>query len=219
MIGNKNEQLNQLFDSWETEVGEYTSKFVRDGIIYEDLFEKASPKILFMMKEPNNPDQKSGDFRKWWKDELKGSFDIRLAEWSYGLLNNFPPYDSIWMSGHQAALNSIHKIAFMNIKKSGGKSVSNEAEMNQHARQNKNYIHHQISIIDPEIIVLGWTWESLRTTIFPNLSWKDSGHGARIARFNTIKIIDFIHPSSRTSAPATYYFLKTIVSCDSFKNL
>ena len=71
---NKTEQLNQLFDEWEQTVSEYKGKFVRDGIINEQFYETASPKILFIAKEPNNPKQDAGDFREWWKEEISHAF-------------------------------------------------------------------------------------------------------------------------------------------------
>ena len=92
----KTEQLNQLFDDWELAIPEYKEKFVRDGIINERLFQTAPKKILFIMKEPNNPSQNPGDFREWWKDRIEYTFSYRIAEWSYGLLNNFPKFDDIW---------------------------------------------------------------------------------------------------------------------------
>ena len=39
----------------------------------------------------------------------------RLAEWSYGIINDFSPYKNI-----KNKLSYLRRIAFMNVKKSGG---------------------------------------------------------------------------------------------------
>ena len=92
---NKTEQLNQLFDEWEQTVSEYKGKFVRDGIINEQFYQIASPKILFIAKEPNDPEQTAWDFRELWKADISRTFSFRIAEWSYGILNSFPEYNPL----------------------------------------------------------------------------------------------------------------------------
>ena len=72
---NKTQQLNNLFTKWENEIPEYKNKFVRDGIINEDVWDKTNPKILFIAKEPNhyeNPQQ--GDFRLDWNNGIVITF-------------------------------------------------------------------------------------------------------------------------------------------------
>jgi len=214
----KTDQLNQLFKNWELAVPEYQGKFVRDGIINEKLYLTASLKILFITKEPNNPEQKPGDFRDWWKDEIKYAFSYRIAEWSYGLLNNFPKYDEIW-SNNDIALNAIQHIAFMNIKKSGGAGNSELNNMIEHIKQNISFIHRQIEIIEPEIIITGTSWNELRNTLFPNLGWLKSGYDIDIAKFKQSKVVDFYHPSSRTPPAASYSLLQNIVGSEAFKEL
>ena len=158
---NKTEQLNQLFDEWEQAIPEYKDKFVRDGIINEKIYQTTSPKILFIMKEPNNPKQNPGDFREWWKDEIKYAFSYRIAEWSYGLLNNFPQFDDIWAK-NDSAHDAIQHIAFINIKKSGGGGNSEYNRMIEHLKINFDFLYRQIAIISPDIIITGTSWNKLR---------------------------------------------------------
>ena len=62
-MDSKTQQLDQLFQRWEEQVPEYRGHLVKDGIIEEDLFNLTNPKILFITKEPNNPEQRADDFR------------------------------------------------------------------------------------------------------------------------------------------------------------
>lgn len=213
----KTEKLNKLFDEWEYSNKEYKNKFVKDGINNEELFNKAKHKILFITKEPNNPKQEAGDFREWWKEKLAYSFSFRIAEWSYGILNNFPEYDEIWKDNRPH--DSIQQIAFMNLKKCGGGGSAEYDRMMNHANLNFTYLHKQIEIIQPDLIITGTSWPELRNSIFQNIVWVPSGYGIEIAKFKQAKVIDFYHPSSRTPPSASYSLLQNIISSKKFKSL
>lgn len=214
----RTEQLNQLFDEWEQTNFEYKDKFVKDGIVVEEFYNSATTKILFITKEPNNPEQTAGDFREWWKKEIAYTFSYRIAEWSYGLLNNFPQYDDIWKE-NGLAHKAIQHIALMNIKKSGGSGNAEYARMMEHLKTNYDFLHRQIEIISPEIIILGTSWNELRDGLFPNIKWQKSGYDILIGRHNNARVIDYYHPSSRTAPAASYSLLQNIVSSNNFKQL
>ena len=210
-------QLNSLFNEWEQTVSEYKGKFVRDGIVNENLYQIASTKILFITKEPNNPNEEAGDFREWWRDKIKYAFSCRLEEWSYGLLNNFPEYDEVWKE--KRTHNAIQQIAFMNIKKSGGGGNSELNRMMEHLKMNFDFLQREIEIIDPDIIITGTTWNKLRNGLFPEIKWQNSGYDIAIGRYKKAKVIDYYHPSSRTPPAASYSLLQNIFSSDKFKKI
>lgn len=210
-MNNKTNQLNKLFEQWENEIPGYKGKFQRDGIINEELYNQAERKILFIEKEPNNPNQESGDYRDWWNEEMYYAFTYRIAEWSFGLLKEFPSYDKVWLDE-----NEVHKmlksIAFMNVKKIGGTGNSKESEMLEHAKKNFEFIHKQIEIIKPEIIITGFSWESLVDSIFPKVKWRKSGYDTGICKYGDAVVIDFYHPSSRNAPAASYSLLQNIIN-------
>lgn len=210
----KNQQLDDLFTTWQKRLNE---NIVKDGIISEKEFDKAPKKVLFITKEPNNPKKDAGDFRKWWKDKIKYTFSIRIAEWSHGIMEGFPPYDDIKRSD-QLKLKALHKVAFMNIKKVGGTGNSEYASIFDHSKKYKDLILEEIKIIAPEIIILGVSWKSIRKELFGD-GWKDSGYDIAIKKFNGAKLIDYYHPSSRTGTSATYSLLQNIINSTAFKTL
>jgi len=215
----KTKKLNSLFEKWEENVPEYKGKFIRDGIIEEQFYNKSSMKILFIAKEPNDPKQEEAwDFREWWKTEIKFTFSYRIAEWSYGLLNNFPAFDEIW-NKFELYNDAIRSIAFMNIKKSGGIGYSEIKTIIEHLKKNINFIHEQIEIIRPEIIITGTSKDELRNALFPNLDWIKSGYNIDIAKYKKSKVIDFYHPSSLTPPAASYSLLQNIVGSEAFRGL
>lgn len=216
----KTEQLNSLFDVWENQVSEYKGVFVKDGIINEELYLIASPKVLFVAKEPNNPKQEPGDYREWWKQEIKYRFSRTLSKWAIGILNNFPSYDDR-LEQKYSAHEAIQSIAFINIKKSGGSARSNDDIVMEHLKNNFEFLHKQIAIITPEIIIAGVSTPRLRNELFPETSWVDSGYeGIKVGRYKDAKVLDFYHPSS-SSAPGSFYYtlLKEIINDDVFRKM
>ncbi len=81
---NVQQKIDALLKDWESSMPKYHDSFIGDGIINEDEYQKASPKILFIMKEPNDKSQTKWSFQELWNDKLKGHFTYRIAEWSYG---------------------------------------------------------------------------------------------------------------------------------------
>jgi len=171
------------------------------------------------MKEPNNPHKDTGDYRNWWKETIKYIFSIRIGEWSYGILNEFPEYTTFYKS-RELKHSAILQIAFMNVKKVGGKGTSNLNTILQYVQKNLYLIKKEIKIIDPQIVILGLSFSGkLRDMIFSEAKWK-YGKGIRFTRFENMRIIDFYHPSARNkTSEELYYLLRDIIQSEEFNNL
>jgi hypothetical protein len=217
----KTECINQLCKQWKTIFNFKEGDFYADGIINEELYNRspAGKKLLFITKEPNatnhekNPDR---SFITEWNNENPAyPFAQRIAEWTYGVFNDFPPFDEIPHNKNQF----LRHIAFMNVKKSGGKGLAIHQDIYTVARQQRELINKQISIIEPEIIITGLSSEKVRNTLWPNVEWKTCGYSVLVGRNNNAKIIDFYHPSCRAAPAATYSLLQNVIRSNSFKNL
>lgn len=217
-MNNKTIQLDELFDRWQNSNVDQKNAFKRDGINDEQKFENGKPKILFITKEPNDPKQEEGDYRKWWKSEIKYSFSIRIAEWSYGILNGFPEYDVV-RRDLNGLLNALHSVAFMNIKKIGGKGISNDEVILETLKRDYKFIQDEIRIIEPDIIITGLSVKPIREELFKTIKWHESGYSIAIGKHNGVKVIDFYHPSSRTAPAASYSLLEKVITSKAFKQL
>lgn len=158
-------------------------------------------KILFITKEANNPTQNSGDFRKWWSEELYGIHAHRIGTWAYGLLNKFPPLDNLT---NKLKHESLQKVAFINLKKTGGKSTSNKSEIIIYLEKNKEFLKEQINIINPNIIVGGISYSDVWEKLFDSDLKQDN----KLLKYKNTTIIDFYHPSCRISNQKLYDSLK-----------
>jgi hypothetical protein len=201
---NKNDQLDQLFQKWKS-INNY-QRFKSDGIIDEDLFIKAKKKILFIGKEANDPDGEDGDFRKWWNEEMTGGFSIRIGEWAYGILNDFPVFETIKRNQKWEALRSV---SFMDVKKPAGGSSSIESEIIEYIKKDMDFIKEEIEIIDPEIII-SFIGSKGNQLIFGE-DWNTTGYHVNYLKSEKRLVIDFYHPSNQGGSTMNYVLLEKII--------
>ena len=216
----KTARLNRLFDEWKQQrPKEETRGMCLDGIVCEERYEKMKPKVLFIAKEPNDPERKGFDFRKWWcEDGPKYPFSWRLCEWAYGIWNEFPPLSKFDKADE---LEIMRSIAFMNLKKVGGGSTADPQTIRDTTKRDRDFLYRQIKIIEPDVIVGGIGDSGLWSLLFCGTEFHDSGfnigvaHGAVGER--KVPVIDFYHPSYRVPRAMQYCLLgrvfQTIQTC------
>ena len=214
----KTEQLNELFDSWVQQFPKYKGKFIKDGIIDENIYDLQKIKLLFITKEPNNPDQNDSDFRIWWSKEVKYSFSHRICEWAYGFQKGFPPIVEIPYDNEKRR-EIMKSIAFMNLKKSGGKASADYKEIERVLIEEKDLLLQEIFIINPNIIIGGLGKTDYWKYLFPTVEFKDSGFDIKVARVGGWKLIDFYHPSYRVPRSMSYALLGAVSKSKVFTEL
>jgi len=213
---NKTTELDNLYKVWQEKVPSYKSQFIYDGIINEKKYDQNETKVLFIAKESNDDTQAEWDYREWWSKEIKYRFVHRISEWAYGFLNNFPNLETI---DYEKQLEAIQSIAFMNIKKIGGGSISDYDDIRKHLIRDKDFLLREIEIIDPDIIVGSLTWSDLWDTLLDEDKQKIMINGIEVFRWKTMKVIDYYHPSNQYPRSMNYALLKSIYETQEFKNL
>jgi len=221
----KTAALDCHFAKWRQQTRNAIKTFHADGIVHEPTYSKAKLKLCYLMKEPNNPPKDDFgakfDFREWWRDEpIKGGFSARIAEWSFGLLNGFPPYDNVWSTEEGRAVEDIRRsIALVNVKKSGGVgSTEHNAFMRALGASEKQQavlaelVREELRIIDPDVVVMGLRLGKLRETLFRDVNWTPSGYSVDLCLWEGRVLIDFYHPSARAASAAAYCLLEKVTS-------
>ena len=191
--------------------GFISSQLIGDGIINPEIFSIQNPKILFICKEHNQllDELKNADYKIWWNQGLKYSFSRRIAEWSFGLLNNFEAFDKIT---DYDRLKSLQSIAFINVKKIAAGSKADHDELNELIIKSKNSLLNQIRSINPDLIICSLGQWKLIHSLF-DVDWEDfkSVEGMNGSfDWEGIKIIGFRHPSNRKKLADSYELLKKI---------
>lgn len=213
------EELELLFESWKKKEKHLGKIFNSDGIICEEEWKKQDKKILFILKEAYHRDIKivndydlaedlsnNGPWKNIWK---------RVAEWSYGLVKTTSNYTEPYRSLNEAEANSyLKKVAVINIKKSDGKSKSNNKDIIQYAEYDAEEILREIEIINPDIIVCGYTIGPLNAALKkmdPTFIQFKSNKETTSENYHYVWknriVIDYYHPAARYPALMSYYGL------------
>ena len=214
----RSQRLDALFEEWERRIPE-PGRLCRDGIVCEECFETADPKLLFVSKEPNNPVGDGFDFRTWWTEEpVKYSFSHRLSEWAFGMQHGFPPL-SEFDADQANKREAIRAIAFMNLKKVGGSASADSKVIKATVDREQDLLRRQIAIIEPDVIVGGIGNSGLWHLLLPDIEFIGCGFDIGVTRVDGIRVIDFYHPSYRVPRAMSYALLGRVFQSEIFARL
>lgn len=150
-----------------------------DGIINFEKYSTNPVKILWILKEPS-----SSESGLIWRDEIKklnnesgnlGAYSKTFSNIVYvtnGLLKRKKWSDVNWIKDEPKIVDVLEEIAFINIKKSPGGSVSNYNDLAEYYEKYKEITLEQIKAFKPNIIIGGNTIKFLINDlkiIYPSL--------------------------------------------------
>lgn len=202
------------------------NKFIYDGIVNENLWEKAEKRITLFLKEAYlKEDVSEGNLcrslNKWtvWK------MWRTVSDWIYALQNvtvkSIPAYHSFNFNDNDTSSERVRSISVVNIKKSEGKSSSDHDDLMNFVKVDSDLIQRQISEINPEIIVCGNTGYYFEIVYGAELDKKDNIISN--AKYNGIEInhkdfnekgyiwagdtliINYCHPANHFHRQGKYY--------------
>ncbi|GHV17951.1 hypothetical protein FACS189493_6550 [Spirochaetia bacterium] len=191
---------------WEYARPEY-KPFCFDGVLIDEYWDKASPKIMFLLKETY------GDFDEIRGCEFAGSGGSntifrRMRMWTFiidEVINGRNPSYENTLKIKEAKNNSI---AWVNLKKKVENQVySNDYDILKYVDRDCEWLNDQISnYVKPNIILCGGTFKycnKLFSNIVPIVD--------RLYKVNNMFLIDFYHPSRRGGYEKDYDELLSIV--------
>jgi len=199
---------DDLWARWATHYSEYgidPARISRDGIICQELFEKAPRKILFVLKETNK--YPGGSLQDYLSKGPKSQMWYEVSRWAAGLLNNFPPYGEI---DHADVLtHSIHSIAAINLKKITGGASAWWNEINLYAHLDRHLLTEQITLISPRIIVACGTFDILVWLLDLEINPNDIKSRCHHITRDDVLLINWRHPA-RAAASSSYNELRDV---------
>ncbi|RLE39363.1 hypothetical protein DRJ17_01420 [Candidatus Woesearchaeota archaeon] len=215
MEGTLTERLNTLFES------HLGPNFFPDGVIDEERFLSANPKILYLLKDVNALETEQWDLRdagRYFARKLKekgASYPTitKMATISHYILEGFPDYASEqWIPGEDLA-ESLLSIAIVNLKKTAGKSSTSDEKIKPHAEKNFKMWKSEIDIIQPDIALCGGTYYLVKDLFIKNGVIKESDlevtpNGMHFFRYNNSALVDVPHPNARYPYSHVYSYIK-----------
>ena len=234
------QSLDELFEIWKRKpivresyydekkgknidvVVDHSNVFISDGPVFPEIWDgiSGSKRIAFVLKEAYGENQ-NWSLTDWLrKTGPHSNIWYRVTEWVYGLMNTtrdkiarYSPENISFEKSEDKPNEWLSQIAVVNIKKSGGKSSSNDDEIRAYARADREEIIREIELLDPDIIVCGATAGALDSICGGFISQEHCDNwyyysdviGGRERLF-----IDYYHPANRYPSLLNYYGLVNI---------
>ena len=184
-----------------------------DGIVNEKEYNAANKKILWILKEANSTGEEgSWDMRKHIDERLNTGKGI-LKGWSgtfkkivyvtNGLLNNLEWNDNLrHPSSDPNVINELKKMAYINVKKTGGSSRTDSNMLREHYNKNKTLLFEQIKEFKPDILIFGGTFKYFKEDL--DVSQMNNYGSCKATNINGQIYIDAYHPQY-TIKEETYF--------------
>ena len=227
----KVQTVEELLELWQQRhQNKRKNRFIKDGIINENIWHKTEVKVCFLLKESYF------DASEYEKDVLLPDRNLKKHHWNahischdghyvYDLaehLNKHEPW-FMWRKVENwtkvllqilglSVATPIQNIAVINIKKSEGVSESDYQDILSYAYDDCVLIRKEIELVDPDIIICGATYDyCVKAGLFDAPQevavLKDFG-SRKVLRYGKRIILDCYHPSARISYEKVEKFFK-----------
>lgn len=201
-------QENNLFAEWRRS----RSDIVLDGVVDEDLYLQSDPKLLFIMKEVNDPDGGGWDLREFLRNGGRAQSWNNITRWVEGIRNL--PDDIDWhdletIDNHRRML-ALNTIAAMNLRKLPGGHTSNYDQIRADAIQDREMINRQFQLYPADFVICcgNNTCDLLHEIIrFPSEpDWRLTRRGTWHHKAEPGKfVIQYSHPAARCAYSLLHY--------------
>ncbi len=180
--------IEDLFEVWRKDRPEYTC-FSNDGILVEDLWKKATPKIAFLLKESNDHFFNIRG-RGWGPEGNSPRFWRNLSMWTYIATECLNGRECTLPKTIEEKEKLLEPVAYINIKKKAEcKPKSSDEDIHSYIDRDWGFLNRQIEIIAPDILFCCGSFKYLRRKIqLEHIS-------ERIHYFQHLLVVDFYHPS------------------------
>lgn len=207
------ERLQELYEPYL----QGNEHFVPCGVVDEEAYLSSEPKLVILLREVNDPQQKRGwSVPGFLRGQVRRGLDgksiypmwKRVGIWSYAIHNGFPRYKDLDSS--RTAVEGLKLIGMTNLKKSGGGGLSNMKVIRKCAEETVGLWKQELEIMDPEIILCGRTYRIVTELL--GLKHKQMASGLWYSIWQRCDrcslVVQFYHPSYRGSSHMLYALLK-----------
>lgn len=211
-----NERENELFTRWKDSLPEsIRHTFVTDGVVNEDRYQAATPKILFMLKEVNDIDGGGWCLREFLRDE-GGRVQTwgPATRWVRGItsLPNEIAWGDLESVTEKDRIAYLADIAAINLKKTPGGHTVDRTKWWESVQRDKSFIKEQFLLYNADIVLCCGSDVSGAFSSVINepgsISWSVTSRGVEFYEYTPKKfVIRFSHPAARVSPNLVYYGL------------
>lgn len=208
-VGMIADRENALFERWRARY----PNAVADGVVDEGAYGVSTPRLLFVLKEVNDPGGGGWDLREYLSANANGrtaSWD-NVARWVVGIRRRgedlpWPELRSLAGKRRQDVLRSI---AVMNVKKTPGGNVTNADELAAAAGADAALLREQAALYAPDLVLCCGSSVAKHfehVCYDASLDWKETVRGVSYAALpGGARLLDLPHPEARLADAILYY--------------
>ena len=199
-----------IFAEWRSK----RPQLVSDGVVDEAAYLQSSRKLLFVLKEVNDPGSDGGgwDLRKILRDKPRPQTWDNITRWVEGIRRISE--DIAWQEFKDVDLarrcKALRSIAAVNLKKLPGGHTTDQAELAKIAEEDKLYLNRQFALYAPDIIICCGTSDTFHWLVSTceKPQWQSTRRGVQFHEYSAGKfVIAYSHPEARCSSSLLYYGL------------
>ena len=198
------------WDEWKKREIHKNKFFIADGAVDIDTWRDQKIKILFLMKEAyGNNDSLTNCLLRAIEKRTFGNASTfpNLIRWLNAIKKSNQGDRVDYDKDKDVVATDILRISVVNLKKSNGKSISDDKDLMKYVESDWDLLEQQIISLNPDFIICCGTFNLIRSKI--KFTKTDEG-----CRYNKVKwkianepyIINFVHPAIRGIKPAHLYY-------------
>ena len=204
------EKENLLFDEWRKN----REGFVSDGLVDEASYLNSNLKIMFVLKEVNDPDGGNWDLRKFVREGGRPQTWDNVTRWVKGIRSL--PSELKWNELSEVTETKrrdiLRSICAINLKKSPGGHTTDNQSLWEISNNDKEFIRKQFSFYEADIVI---GCGSVTTDLLYSLvdfgtdpGWMMTTRGIWYHEYLPRKfVISYAHPAARVADCLLYYGL------------
>lgn len=202
------ESEDVLFQEWRSA----RAGFVADGAADQAVYAASGKRLLFMLKEVNDPDGGSWDLREYMREGARSQTWNNITRWIEGIrnLSTEMPWHTLELVDHDRRMKALRSVAAVNIKKSPGGHTSDPSKLAIIANQDRAFLNRQVAIYDADLVIccgVSDTFHWLVDFSSPP-KWKRTSRGIAFHEYKPQKyVVAYAHPEARVAACILYYGL------------
>ncbi len=192
---------------------------ILDGVVDASQYLAASPKILWILKEPWEEFDEGESVGGWSLtkhviakgiNKDTGSHAI-MAYVTYAVFNGYiSEHEVPYVTADTAVANSLKRIAYINVSKMPGEKTSDAGFIAHQYQRNRSVLLKQIEMLAPDVIIGGSTLHLFLEDLGLRREMFTSNGSASFSKKDHRLYIDAYHPNQRTVTRPDY--VNSIVS-------
>jgi hypothetical protein len=198
----------RLFTRWQAN----GRPFVGDGVVDEVAYLASRPRLLFVLKEVNSPDNSDWDLRTFIADGARSQTWNNVTRWVRGIraLPEELSWEDLALVTQDQRREVLRSIVAVNLKKEPGGHTTKNETLSEAVHRDAPLIREQLELYQPDLtIACGSITASLLGEVMslPH-PWATTKRGIPFARSDALgTVISYSHPGARVNDALLHYGL------------